>query len=336
MSILSRTSEIYKDLIIPELLCYVSIDIAGSTSYKTKCMNSNKEFVKTFDDFFTIIPDKLVKAIKDFQRNLNKDSDRFYTQFNDTYKLNDYEFKIDKLIGDEVILKSRITSFYSIPIILLALRNAIKEYRKALYKINRAIDLKATVWIAQCPLINNKIAVELHDYKEKKSIVIFDCIGPSMDIGYRLSKYSTKDYITISVEVAYILGYHSAACHELFNRSGEKHIKIKHRRPEILKGVFDGIPYPIIQIENLTEIEEKRQVMTKERSTDANNLQEYVNYCEAFICAINNERLICKPFILRQEDKILHEENGKGEVPEIHKEYLESNDHYNFIIKKQN
>ena len=65
----------------PELLCYISIDIVGSTSYK---MN-NKNTIRTFENFYNEMPKCLMKNIKQYE-NLIKDHDKFFNEYKNTFE----------------------------------------------------------------------------------------------------------------------------------------------------------------------------------------------------------------------------------------------------------
>ncbi len=163
--------------------------------------------------------------------------------------------------------------------------------------------MKATVWTASFPIINKRIRVPIVLAKAgNKEKQLTDYLGPSMDIGFRLSKYSTKDLITISLEVACILSL-AKKSEKIFE---EEEIKIIHNKLEKLKGIYAGQPYPIFWIENLTNLEKARKdikgdILNPNLSVAPGEIMynKLYHFCKLYIGKINNKYLLCEPYITK-------------------------------------
>lgn len=98
-----------------------------------------------------------------------------------------------------------------------------------------------------------------------------DVIGPSMDIGFRISKFASDRKFVVSVEIARIL-----------SENANNHLSIYVDGVEELKGVLNGIAYPIIWIDmnngNPTNIEKLlNKVPVKDLAILKAFLNEYID-----------------------------------------------------------
>jgi len=117
-----------------------------------------------------------------------------------------------KYIGDEVMLMTELTcDVYQSSIHVLALAETIKQINNE-YKNkplnndeNNILQVKVlcTAWVAGFPVDNIEIAPPSGGRKEK------DYLGPLIDLGFRLSKFSTKDRLIISASLAYFIAKES-------------------------------------------------------------------------------------------------------------------------------
>lgn len=111
-----------------------------------------------------------------------------------------------KYIGDEVVLVAELTCVEYQPVIfVLALAETLKElnnnFNSTPIKIDNSdksytLQFKGTAWVAGFPVSNIEILLK------KGKEIISDYLGPSIDLGFRLAKYATKDKIVISAPLA--------------------------------------------------------------------------------------------------------------------------------------
>ncbi len=303
-----------------ELILFVSIDLIGSTAYKNKYPNSN-DFSLLFLNFYRSMPQYLYSAIINIS---SKYPDIEFDPYNHLVRL-------IKVLGDEVILKIDLNKFIDVPIILVGLRDAINAYRNK-YLIDKGLDLKATVWTASFPIINKEIKVPIVPTPAGKRVQeLTDYLGPSMDLGFRLTKYSNENLITISLEVACIFSLIPELTHKIFQ---DEKIEIIYDKLESLKGIYGGQPYPIFWIENLTYLEEARKdikgnILNPNLSITPGEISynKLYHYCKLYIDKIGNNNLLCEPYItenVKNDIKVID-----GIMPPEHRDQLK--EYYNII-----
>ena len=110
--------------------------------------------------------------------------------------------KVWKYIGDEVVLVAELTCDKHQPSLhVLALANTIKQFNRKFGKNNpNKIRFKGTAWVAGFPVRNIEINLPGPEGQEVK-----DFLGPSMDLGFRLSKAASDDRLLISASLAYLI-----------------------------------------------------------------------------------------------------------------------------------
>ena len=196
-----------------KLLLLLSADIVGSTEYKT-IADDWREIFKSFYDSF---PAEIRRNYMTHSRVLKPD------------------FNVWKYLGDEILLYQEIQGLKQVPAAVLAFHDALGNYTKILQKKSAGtLSLKGTAWTAGFPVMN----AMFFEGKERRGAR--DFIGPSIDLGFRLTKHCETDKLVISVDLAYLL------------LQARKELDI-HSFPTFhcdgafaLKGVNCGIPYPII------------------------------------------------------------------------------------------
>ncbi|PCJ17837.1 MAG: hypothetical protein COB02_12270 [Candidatus Cloacimonadota bacterium] len=247
----------------------LSVDIVGSTAFKNKY--ESREWLPTIKQFYIDFPSHFYDEI----HTLNK-----------TNILNKQEFKISKefvkiwkYLGDEILfyidlqaIQKESHAIFYVYAFLKAIDSCkyYKEGRKDKPEITE-LSSKGTAWIASFPITNSIVVKNPIDF-----------IGPQIDTGFRLGKFSDPTKFIISVELAWVmLQFYS----DKSNTTLKNDIKINFHFDEMtpLKGVLAGQPYPIIFI-NLIEgknqyfIELKYSLLNK--SKDEHQL---FNFCKEFI-----------------------------------------------------
>jgi hypothetical protein len=204
----------------PDILCktlrlFLSVDIAGSTAYKSRQPDKVQPWLPALHRFFTEFPISLAGHYT------NGDTPVLW-----------------KTLGDEMVFVTRIIDHRQVASHLTRFRDTIAAYREVIKEADRKLDLKGAAWLAGFPVGNTMLklrhgmdgAPELEDY-----------VGPSIDNGFRLSKHATPRKFVLSVEAALMLtGTAQAAAVKP---------KVFLERGEELKGVLGGRPYPKLWIE---------------------------------------------------------------------------------------
>jgi hypothetical protein len=215
-----------------------------------------------------------------------------------------------KTVGDEVLFTKVLTHHDQVALVLDCWLHAIDKMRAYLQKDGSNLDIKGTAWLAGFPFRNSEVAVSKDEnivrdedgdwfveggkllnrvYAKEAIPVAIDYIGPSIDIGFRLTTLSSTRQLTISVDVAYILSLSNPGPLEnspVFN--------IYYGGSATLRGVFGGVRYPIFWIdmspENSLDRMEDELVAREPLSRDVLR-----RYCRRFYDT--NEAYTFPPFI---------------------------------------
>ena len=284
------------------LKLFVSIDLVGSTALKNKPSDKPQHWIEPFNEFYN-------KTINRFINESNLESK--------SYSKEKYKYQspiVWKLLGDEVIFCIDIKYSGVIPIYINALKKTLSSFRKTVKKKQWSLDAKATMWLAGFPIFNSMIDIEL----EKESSNMVDYIGPSMDIGFRLTKFATPRKITISIELLYLL------CHIEYSHS----IHIFTNSKEELKGVLQDKTYPIFWVDSYGDKNknDKKKIEKLEKKIYTNQKQEVKDlkeYSKLFIQ--ENSDSLFAPFIegeYKSEFK-KNEKKAKEKLKKL-KDFLES------------
>jgi hypothetical protein len=252
--------------------------------------------------------------------------------------------RIWKTIGDEVVFWKKVDCPEQVVFSMICWLNALGAVREEFLIAGIPLDIKATVWCGEFQRRNkaivldhfyeqqakmdadfdlkikdrstNEVDTKIQKYYKGENLSVVDFIGPAIDIGFRLSKFSSAKKMAISVDVAYLmcLGVNSlkkvAALSNEFIGFIKDKIKISDRfeiyskyienlqeftRPEFyeiipihysgseqLKGVLGDIKYPFFWIntgyQNSLENVRDRLYLDDagRRSVDVERLQEYL------------------------------------------------------------
>ena len=209
------------------------------------------------------------------------------------------------MLGYEILFYTEIDSYFKVFEYIFAFKQTILNYNRKLdEKHTEIIRCKGTLWLAGFPVSNIETS-----FLAKEDIEITDFIGPSIDTGFRVSKFSSKRKMCLSVETALLL------CDALSDIKKNKELKKKYLKKryipddfdftirfegkEVLKGVLNNTPYPIFWVDmtennkktmNIDALEDKW--LGKGVSCD---YKEVVEYCKKYI--EQHEKYIFPPFI---------------------------------------
>lgn len=242
------------------LRLFLSVDIVGSTNLKgivnhATLLRSYEQSKKTMEvlgeqtDWTDEQTRQLLSVVgfgvEDWAKVLENQFADFHTAFLEKTQqvlpkiAKIIEDSVWKFLGDEMIYAVNLCEINAdentIHELVVQFTEALREIDKAGYEAEsdampKALRMKGTAWTAGFPIRNRQIGVP---GKEDKP----DFLGPDMDIGFRIRNYSYPGVLCVSLELAYILahvrGRDTAMCGAVLDW-------------EKLKGVWNGIPYPII------------------------------------------------------------------------------------------
>lgn len=241
-----------------QIKLFLSVDIYGSTKLKNsnnyyRIQNYCQEFLETLNKINS--EEKKTVELKEVYASVCEKYEhqdwaqiihQCFNDFNIEFIKRRAEANIGaeihpwKMAGDELIycitVKSRKEVYKQLLAFFMTLRFFDKEYAS---KENR-IRLKGSAWTAGFPIRNRIMKPLESEESEDVDDSKLDYMGPEIDIGFRIGKYTFPGIIVCSLELVCIL---------LDGRLGLQNEKSKFRVIdtgwESLKGVWNGKKYPI-------------------------------------------------------------------------------------------
>ena len=246
----------------PSLRLFLSADLIGSTALKSESSGGSDEpeWLKTFTSFYEEFPAILAE-------NCNR---------HETPKV---EFW--KGIGDELLWFVTLSQIGDSLKVIKAFKVALERYNKNLDEFDKKVRLKGTAWLAGFPVTHKVVPLPNGGT---------DFIGSSIDTGFRISRFSTRMRMVISVDLAWML---------LQCQSKMDELKLCFDSSESMKGVLAGRPYPIIWIECDSPLEQLEYGLCQSnRSTEWD--RKLGEFCAKFITSTDGR--IISPFITGQHE----------------------------------
>jgi len=322
----------------PRLKLFLSADIVGSTALKQPFDLSivsldHDKWQQVIQGFYKQIDEKFKNAWTSASISLQKDiKERFFGE----------SPRFWKTIGDEIVYWKCLSSDEQLRVTLRCWMDVIPKVRSWLKLWDPALDIKCTAWLAEFPVRNkavwsendffptdrhaegielnslekvaelsppteNKILLKLNDFYERRlSDGSIDFIGPGIDVGFRISQWSSSIRFVIDVDIAYLMSltessWRASRVEQLLPqdwlpRRNGNFVDIYFGGSHYLKGVLGGSDYPRFWI-NLSD--ERSLYATHnalssqpEKPSDFNRLQ---NFCMKYY--EERSKYIFEPFI---------------------------------------
>lgn len=237
---------------------FLSVDLTGSTDFKSRSNQSNLEWLKAFQKFYGEFPSLFSRHYVDGCDDVPDISADEKTETP----------KVWKTIGDEILFVNRVNSIAQLGVYVTAFSSALKEFGAQVQELY-GLNTKGNAWIAAFPSPNSSIRLSQngttdpfygdHDVlTEEFELGVdrhpnnYDFLGKGIDGGFRISQNSTIDTFTISPALAYLL----CAAKKNVDMTGFD-CDFHFHEPQVLKGVIGGKPYPIISIDTNRDAEQK-------------------------------------------------------------------------------
>ena len=288
----------------PRLRLFLSVDIVGSTALKQSPVEEDKLTGRS----------AWFQKIQGFYFEAQKE---FLERFKEGAKDSNPELygplpKVWKTIGDEILFYKELTDHRQLVTTLRHWMGAMDELRTFIQKGTPRLDIKCTAWLAGFPFKNAEIVIDTEastltlaseDWNrdgnralelyyasgEAGKGLVIDFIGPSIDIGFRLQRFSTSRKFIVSVGISYILS--------LANPEGDRDrvFNVYYEGSHELKGVFGGIKYPVfwLDMSDAHDIAIYEDRLTRIAPVNRDSLREY---CKQFY-ATNGSHTF-PPFII--------------------------------------
>lgn len=246
---------------------------------------------------------------------------RFYTEFPSTLRnryrqvtleakgLSEHMPRLWKTIGDEIVFCCRVQSRQHLSCVLHAFTDALDKYGRVLETRCEQLDVKGTAWLAAFPTPNVTVLVDQNENSEydlpNEFLEVeadaephrFDFLGKNIDCGFRLSKFSSADRLTLSVELALALCEPAVAPADPFRGS------FHYQGREVLKGVLNGRPYPVVT------------VYTERRQTRRDVLELEMGLTTSKIVSSLMLGTFLRQFMLDEKVEAIHVEGFEGAAP---------------------
>ncbi|GGA60854.1 hypothetical protein GCM10011395_34010 [Sphingomonas psychrolutea] len=275
--------------LMPRLRLFLSADIVGSTALKQSPFAQSK--VDQRASWFSKIQGFYFEAHRAFRKEFD---DHRASSVDDALVGPDPE--LWKTIGDEVLFIKELSDHRQLIYTLRCWMRAVDSMRSFIKKGNSRLDVKCTAWIAGFPFRNSEVAVESGaspsssgsgDWflesgkilnriyaKEPDVDAIVDYIGPSIDIGFRLSQFSSSRKFIISVDIAYILAIANPG-----QMVKDPVFAVYYDQSDILKGVLGGLRYPVfwLDLSPSDSLDRYEDTLTGLAAVDRDRLREYCN-----------------------------------------------------------
>ncbi|NVO05017.1 MAG: hypothetical protein HXX19_03240 [Rhodoferax sp.] len=242
---------------VPALRLFLSADLIGSTALKSETSGGNDEpeWLKTFISFYEEFPAILAENCK---------------------KHDTPNIEFWKGIGDELLWFVSLSQVSDSLNVVKAFKAALELYNRKLDDFDKKVRLKGTAWIAGFPITHKVVPLPNGGT---------DYIGPSIDAGFRLSRFSTRMRMVVSVDLAWML---------LQCQSKMDELRLCFDASESMKGVLSGRPYPVIWIQCESPLEQlEYELCHSNRSTEWD--RRLGDFCADFIRSTDGK--IISPFI---------------------------------------
>ena len=199
----------------PKQRIFLSIDAIGSTKLKTSLAARGGTAGSWADAFTAFLPEVEVMYHKMFSDVVKKHcrgcSVKRCLCITSRTKNNKSTLSQDvnagksaevwKYAGDEVILIHvlRCKKFQA-TLHVLALAKTIEYFNEEFSKKNFDLQFKGTAWVSGFPVTNMEIALKVSENQTVK-----DFLGPSIDLGFRLTDFASEERLVISASLAYLI-----------------------------------------------------------------------------------------------------------------------------------
>ena len=290
----------------------MSVDLVGSTAFKAEKAAQEYEssrvkpkWVGVFTDFYEAFPQAL-------KRQYVLGEGKLVDGEKDLYP------RIWKTIGDEIILCSRILNIEHLAHTMDSFIATLKEYSVVVKRADNKLDVKGNAWVAACPAPNFGFALNPKeapdpdglDTSEATEAIIdlvphkYDFLGKAIDTGFRVSKNSRADRCTVSAQLAFVLA--EAEIRRLTN------FKLDFDGRTELKGVNNGIPYPVVFIDTETDDNKIDLIYTEKELSSKNDFKP--EKLKAFLAAFMKVASIDHPYICRRNQELPVEDKPESFV----------------------
>ena len=267
-----------KDYKVPEyrVRLFLSVDLTGSTAFKHSQTNP-LVWLKAFQKFYREFPKTLLDQYIELGKNSGLSDDEQGLGIP----------KLWKTVGDEILFCCKIYSIHHVSVCIEAFIQSLQLFGNNIQS-SFNLDTKGNAWVASFPTPNssimpiikgdftddplsgdNDLVTEDVEQRADESPNQFDFLGKGIDSGFRISKNSSIDTLTISPGLAILL---LDAC----QNKGLTKFKRKIRLAEMqcFKGVAGNSPYPVLVIDVIRNNDYKKIFQAQNNLLGMNHRQD--------------------------------------------------------------
>jgi hypothetical protein len=201
------------------VVIFMSIDLAGSTAYKAQAQGSGDAptWLEAFDAFFREVPLIMMGQI----------AAAFAME--DEVPLSG----VWKVIGDEIVFMGHPKTPREAQLLTIAFYRTVISYDRKIFE-RWPLRIKGCCWAAQ--LSGRNRAIEIPEmFGASSDQVYVDYLGPDVDTGFRVASCGGRGQVIVSSNLVHVLA-------GLDNTEG---VRFHYAGRKVLKGVYDGRPYPL-------------------------------------------------------------------------------------------
>ncbi len=282
----------------PCVVLFASVDLIGSTAYKNRASARTgngarqQEWYNAFASFYFA-----------FYSSLNKKARSLENVHNDRKG-----FIFLKALGDELIFYQYIANHSEAVALVQVFRDALREFNNELKDmLNLPLGVKGAMWIAGFPINNAQIDTPPpHKIDADGLAKGIDFLGPSIDTGFRISKFADQRRLVVGVDLALLL---------TADEEQAEGVTFYFDGLQQLKGILNDKPYPIIWIACEEESDEERLIGIEKQKC---NIKQLHDYCQKYIGNSSSFWLI-RPYFAQGSDPLFND------PPETHKRIWAAN-----------
>jgi hypothetical protein len=247
---------------------FMSVDLAGSTAFKSQAqgIGDSPEWLEAFEAFFREVPLIMMGQI----------AASFFDEDEVTHS------GVWKVIGDEIIFMAHPKTPREALLLTIAFYHTVVISDRKIFE-RWPMRVKGCCWAAQLGHRNREIEIPEMIGEEIDQVYV-DFLGPDVDTGFRLAACGGRGQTIISSNLVHLLAGMEDCGGIQFHYVGRK----------VLKGVYNGRPYPLFlvsmrdlmpetwqweaeQDQGLLELRKNEPMPAAEALKLLNQIQNYLN-----------------------------------------------------------
>ena len=198
---------------------FMSVDLSGSTAFKSQAQGDGEspEWLEAFEAFYREVPLIMMGQIAG------------------AFAMEDEvpHSGVWKVIGDEIIFMAHPSTPREAQLLTVAFYHTVINYDRKTFK-RWPLRIKGCCWAAQISGRNREIEIPEMLGTDDNQVYV-DFLGPDVDTGFRLSARAGRGQVIVSSNLVQLLA----------GMEEPEGIQFYYLGRKVLKGVYNGRPYPL-------------------------------------------------------------------------------------------